>query len=102
MQRLFVLPSVDSSFYRVAFSGHKASCRVPHNGLKERRRFSTDSLRSANLWLQNGAILRNGLQTPFVRLTDDSQCYATQRKRAQFVSLELQITSTEKDCHFLW
>jgi hypothetical protein len=41
--------------------------------------------------LQNRAILRNVLQTTFVRLTYDSQCCATQRKRAQFVSLELEI-----------
>lgn len=41
MQRLFVLPSVDSSFYRVAIRGDEARGRVPHNGLKARRRFST-------------------------------------------------------------
>ena len=40
MQRLFVLPSVDSSFYRVAIRGDEARGRVPHHGLKARRRFS--------------------------------------------------------------
>jgi|SRR5580700_11286674 hypothetical protein len=43
MQRLFVLPSVDSSFYRVAIRGDEARGRVPQNGLKARRRFSTVS-----------------------------------------------------------
>jgi hypothetical protein len=48
-------------------------------------------LPSEEFWLQNCAILCNALQTQFVSLTYDSQCCATQRKRAQFVRLELQI-----------
>jgi hypothetical protein len=35
--------SVDSSFYRVAIRGDKTRGRVPQNGLKARRRFSTVS-----------------------------------------------------------
>ena len=50
----------------------------------------------AKILLQECAILRNALQTLFVRVTYDSQCCATQRKRAQFVSLELQISCSNQ------
>jgi len=54
--------------------------------------FSRPILRSGKILLQKCAILRNAQQTLFVRLTYDSQCCATQRKSAQFVRLELQIS----------
>src|SRR5215472_11485941 len=57
--------------------------------------FSRFVLRSEDFWLQNSAILCNAMQTSWVRITDDSQCCATQRKRAQFVRLELQISRSE-------
>jgi len=44
--------------------------------------------------LQNSAILRHALQTPFVRLTYDPQYCATQRKPAKKLSLELQISDS--------
>jgi hypothetical protein len=78
-------------FNGVAIRGDEARDRVPHNGLKARLNFSRSFLRSGKILLQNRAILRNVLQTTFVRLTYDSQCCATQRKRAQFVSFELEI-----------
>ena len=53
--------------------------------------FLRSILRSGEIRLQKCAILCNALQTTFVRLTHDSQCCATQRKPAQFVSLELEI-----------
>ena len=63
-----------------------------HACARTRLNFSRSFLRSGDFSLQKCAILCNALKTPFVRLTYDSQCYATQRKRAQFVSLELQIS----------
>ena len=59
MQRLFVVPSVDSSFYKVAIRGDEARGRVPHNGLKARRSILRSSLRSDEFFLQNDAILCN-------------------------------------------
>ena len=60
---------------------------------EERRplNFSRCFLRSNKILLQQCAILRNAPQIRVVGLTYDSQCCATQRKRAQFVNLELQI-----------
>ena len=60
---------------------------------EERRplNFSRCFLRSNKILLQQCAILRNAPQIRVVGLTYDSQCCATQRKRAQFVSLELEI-----------
>ena len=58
--------------------------------------FSRCLLRSDKILLQNSAILCNTLQTPLVRITYDSQCCATRRKRTQFVRLELQISCSNQ------
>ena len=56
--------------------------------------FSRCFLRSNKILLEQCEILRHAPQIRGVGLTYDSQCCATQRKRAQFVSLELEIRSS--------
>jgi hypothetical protein len=57
--------------------------------------FSRSILRSDKILLQSNATLRNA-QIGFVPSTYDSQCCATQRKRTQFVRLELQISCSNQ------
>src|SRR6266536_2325479 len=64
----------------------------PSTRTREGRLFSRSFLRSANISMQNSAILRKATRTPNDQNTYRQRCCATQRKRMPNLFLELRIS----------